>query len=211
MASGYDKIYIHVIVLSNAHCHFNIQLLKGATVPKSKPLLTPKFLTADIAKDAVEAALTLVYSPLISGAIDRTLKEHLHIVVLVPGMTDHYEEDYPDCPDYPLKPVLLYEESRGNPADFAYPFDNIARCKALQLWTDRNDDRTDIQPHLLFKGDTPFWGGVKRRGIVVSCSGLQPWVDKLISGIVADTIVALAHDWWEHSNDKADEELCFLT
>lgn len=180
-------------------------------MPESKPLLTPKFMTADIAKDAVEAALTLVYSQLIVGALDKSPKEHLHIVVLVPGMTDHVAEDYPDWPDYPLKPVLLYEESRGTKSEFAYPFDEIARCKALQLWTDRNDDRTDIVPHLLFRGDTPFWGGVKRRGIVVACSGLDPWVDKLVSGMVADIIVALAHDWWIHSNDKADDELCFLT
>jgi hypothetical protein len=185
--------------------------LKGAPVPETKPLLTPKFMTAEIAKSAVEAALTLVYSQLIRGALDPKLKEHLHIVVLVPGMADDYEEDYPNWPDYPLKPVLLYEESRGNPADFKYPFDAIARCKALQLWTDRNDDRTDIVPHLLFKGDTPFWGGVKRRGIVVACSGVDPWVDKMISGIVADIIIALAHDGWVHSNDKADDELCFLT
>jgi hypothetical protein len=178
---------------------------------ETKPLLTPKYMTADIAKDAVEAALTTVYSQLIRGALDAPLKEHLHIVVLVPGMTDHVAEDYPDWPDYPLKPVLLYEESRGNKSEFAYPFDEIARCKALQLWTDRNDDRTDIVPHLLFKGDTPFWGGVKRRGIVVSCSGLDPWVDKLVSGMVADIIVALTHDYWVHSLDKADDELCFLT
>jgi hypothetical protein len=74
------------------------------------------------------------------------------------------------------------------------PYYQIAWCKALHLWTDRNDDRTSPIPHLLFSGDTPYWGGVKRRGIVVACSGVQPWFDKLVSGIVADTIVALAHD-----------------
>jgi hypothetical protein len=177
---------------------------------EAKALLTPKFMTAEIAEHAVTTALDALFSPLMRGAFF-PLKEHLHVVVLVPGRTDHVAENYPDWPDYPLKPVLLYEESRGNKSEFAYPFDEIARCKALQLWTDCNDDRTDIMPHLLFKGDTPFWGGVKRRGIVVACSGLDPWVDKLISGMVADLIVAMAHHHWIWSLDKRNDELCFLT
>lgn len=172
-------------------------------------LVTPKFLTADMAKYAIETVLSIVYK----GYLRNMLLPHrdqLHVVVLVPGMADHYEEDYPNWPDYPLKPVVLYEESRGKPEEFEYPFDNIARCKALQLWTDRNDDRTDCIPHLLFRGDTPYWGGVKRRGIVVACSGLKPWVDKLISGMVADILVALAHAAWMNSTDRKDEE-SFLT
>src|SRR3989338_7336273 len=68
--------------------------------------------------------------------------------------------------------------------------------KELQLWHDRNDDRSEIIPHLLFPGDAPFWGGAKRRGIVVACSGIQPWLDKLVSGMVADLIVAIAYNAW---------------
>ncbi len=176
---------------------------------ETKPLLTPKYLTAETARIAVAATLESIFSGYLKGALTPH-REHLHVVVLVPGMTDHVAEDYPNWPDYPLKPVLLYEESRGKPEEFEYPFDNIARCKALQLWTDRNDDRTDCIPHLLFKGDTPYWGGVKRRGIVVTCSGLKPWIDKLISGMVADMLVAMAHAAWENSKDKTDE-VDFLT
>ena len=76
------------------------------------------------------------------------------------------------------------------------------RCKAVQLWTGCNDGRAGVVPHLLFPGYTPYWGGVKRDGIVVACSGVQPWFDRMISGIVADTIIALAHDAYENDEER---------
>ncbi len=175
----------------------------------SEKTCTPKFLTAEMAKIAVEAALDCLYN----GKLKEVLKPHreqLHIVVLVPGMKDD-RPDYPAWPNYQLQAVALYEHTLGSPTEFPYPFVDIARCKALQLWHDRNDDRTEIVPHLLFPGDAPFWGGVKRRGIVVTCSGVKPWLDKMLSGMVADILVASAHAAWEASPDKADDELCFLT
>ena len=182
---------------------------KETAVP-TQAVLTPKFLTKEMAERAIDFAVTSVMeSPALRGFL-QPKRHQLHVVVLVPGMTNHVVEDYPDWPDYPLKPVLLHEKSFGNKAEFGKPYDEIARCKALQLWTDRNDDRTDCVPHLLFKGDTPFWGGVKRRGLVVTCSGVQPWIDKLISGIVADTLVAMAHQAWTDSADRAGGEN-FLT
>ena len=175
----------------------------------SDKICTPKFLTPEIAEVAVLATLDAIYGDRL-GSILNPKREELHVVVLVPGMKDD-RPDYPEWPNYQLKPVALYEYTFGDMTEFPYPFVDIARCKALQLWHDRNDDRTEIIPHLLFPGDTPFWGGVKRRGIVVACSGIQPWLDKLVSGMVADLIVALAHDAWMKSSDKADDELCFLT
>ncbi len=172
-------------------------------------ITTPKFLTADLAKIAVEATLNCLYKGQLKDAL-QPHREQLHVVILVPGMKDD-RPDYPEWPNYQLQAVALYEHTLGEPKDFPYPFADIARCKALQLWHDRNDDRTEIIPHLLFAGDAPFWGGVKRRGIVVACSGVKPWIDKMISGMVADMLVALAHRAWEISADKADDELCFLT
>ncbi|HVN26242.1 MAG TPA: hypothetical protein VMT99_01130 [Candidatus Paceibacterota bacterium] len=172
-------------------------------------MITPKFLTAEMAKTAIEATLNCLYEGKLKDALQPHRKQ-LYVVVLVPGMMDD-RPDYPAWPNYDLRPVALYEYTLGDPEEFPYPFNDIAKCKALQLWHDRNDDRTEIIPHLLFPGDTPFWGGVKRRGIVVSCSGVKPWLDKMISGMVADMLVAMAHAAWEKSADKADDELCFLT
>lgn len=117
--------------------------------------------------------------------------------------------DYPDYPNYVITPTVLYEASLNREL-WTGEYDNIARCKGLQLWHDRNDDRTDVMPHLLFPGDTPFWGGVKRRGIVVSGSGIQSHFDKMICGMVADMIVAMAYDAWMTSKDREDK-LAFLS
>jgi len=165
-------------------------------------LVTPKYLTAEIAEKAVAAALEVAM-----GDGYSTLRQCLkclqcHIVVLVPAMEDAREANYPDRPNYPVQPYALYQQSVGKKEKWEHPYDEIAMCKGLQLWTDRNDDRTALIPHLLFSGDTPYWGGVKRRGIVVACSGVQPWFDKMISGIAAHIIVALDHDAYENDEER---------
>ncbi len=167
-------------------------------------LLTPKYLTEEIAKKAVETVLNAVMTK--SSPLRSLLKRtDCHIVVLVPAMKDDRKADYPDWPNYPLQPVLLYEQSVMGDDGWEHSYDDIARCKALQLWTERNDDRTASIPHLLFPGDTPFWGGVNRRGFVVTCSGVQPWFDKMISGMISDIIVALAHDAYENDEERKPE------
>ncbi len=164
-------------------------------------LITPKYLTKEDAEKAVRAVLEVVIGT--RSSLRPLLKRvQCHIVVLVPGMKDDREADYPDWPNYPLQAVSLHEESIGKDEGWEHPYDNIARCKALQLWTDRNDDRAMSIPHLLFSGDTPFWGGVKRCGIVVTCSGVQSWFDKMISGMIADVIVGLAHNAYENDEDR---------
>ena len=172
-------------------------------------LITPKYLNKGIASQAVDLALNAVVvdnSSFVGGLIKRS---DCHIVILVPAMEDVREAGYPDYPHYPLQPYILYERSVGVPAQWKHPFSDIARYKALQLWTDRNDDRTCPIPHLLFSGDTPYWGGVKRCKIVVACSGFQPWFDKMVSGIVADVLIALAHNAYEVDPEKDDAD--FLT
>ena len=125
-------------------------------------LITPKFLTRAVAEASCTAVLRAVKENRDLFPLDGDTH---HIVVLVPGMEDG-RPDYPAWPDYQLHPVTLFEHSRGEKSKWNFPFDDIARCKAMQLWHDRNDDRTDCVPHLLFPGDTPYWGGVKRRGVL---------------------------------------------
>lgn len=182
---------------------------------QANELITPKFLTKEMATLAMNLVYRMVLKPeFADSAVNQWLapkRKQCHIVVLVPGMLDHYDQDYPDWPNYLLQPVCLAERSYLDGADkLEGPYDDIAKCKALQLWTDRNDDRTDIIPHLLFKGDAPYWGGVKRRGIVVTCSGVQPHIDKLIAGMVADLLVAMAHAAWKADPDYK-EGVDFLT
>jgi hypothetical protein len=169
-------------------------------------LITPKYLTKDIAEEAIDTALITVAgetSPL-KRCFD-FLFPQCHIVVLVPGMEDDRLEDFPNWPNYPTHAVSLCERSMGQSV-WKHPYDNIARCKALQLWTDRNDDGTGSIPHLLFSWDTPYWGGVKRKGIVVTCSGFHPWFDKMISGIIADIMIGMAHDAYENDSTRVSDD-----
>lgn len=168
----------------------------------SEKVVTPFFLTEEIAK----VALSFVGDAIEAFRRDGWLKRLMyHIVILAPSMKDDREADYPDYPDYPLRPHVLAENGEGDPSEWPHKFDNIARCKALQLWTGRNDGRTDSMAHLLFPGDTPWWGGVKRDGIVVACSGFQPHFDRMFAGMVADMCIALACDekakWMETHKD----------
>lgn len=174
----------------------------------TEKLLTPKYLTKELVAEAVELA---VLSTLHTGGPlqPRLERQHYHIVVLVPAMKDDRASGYPDWPNYPLQAVLLYEYSQGDKRGWEHNYDDIARCKALQLWTGRNDGGACVVPYLLFPGDTVYWGGVKRYGIVVACSGLQPWFDRLIAGIVADTFIALALDAYE--NDEERKKSDFLS
>ena len=164
----------------------------------------PKFLTHEVAK----SALSLVYATI--KQVVRRDYQGFHIVILVPSMKDDRATNFPDWPDYALEPHVLFDEGYGR-ASWKYQYDKIAQCKALQLWHGRNDGGTDIKPHLLFPSDTPFFGGVKRDGIVVACSGFDPWIDRMVSGMIADACIGLAYDAWMKSSDKANGELCFLT
>lgn len=170
----------------------------------SKPL-TPKHLTkahARMVADCVLKATLLNPDNLIGRYFKR--KEG-YLVILVPSMEDVRDADYPDWPNYPIRPYLLHEQGVGNAADWEYPFDEIARCKALQLWQGRNDDgQTDSNAHLLFPNDTPYWGGVKRHGLVVAFSGVQPWFDQMISGMTADMLKAVGREAFEMSDDKTE-------
>lgn len=145
--------------------------------------MTPKFLTQEVAEKAIRKTLEFVTNSL------HVKCRMLHVVVLGPRM------DSPSTgfPNYTIEPCVIAEVSYGNPDKWEHHFDEIAQCKAMQLWHGRNDGGTDVHPHLLFQGDTVFWGGVKRDGIVVACSGVQPYFDRLIAGITADTCIALSY------------------
>lgn len=164
-------------------------------------ILTPKYLTREQCEMAVSIALRLA----MEGFRDKLVREQCHVVILVPAMEDARTEDYPDWPDYPVSPYALYERSLGQ--EFCERrYDEIAKCKAIQLWTGRNDGRSGPVPHLVFSGDTPFWGGVCREGIVVACSGVQPWFDRMIAGIAADVLIALARDAFENDPEVQRKE-----
>ncbi|KND48888.1 MAG: hypothetical protein AB200_00475 [Parcubacteria bacterium C7867-005] len=155
-------------------------------------LQTPKFLTKEIAEEAVRSALLVLNSLTLA----KPKRPQLHIIVIVQArsMDDSVR----------LHSHVLLEHSTCPTEEFEYPFHEIAESKAWQLWEGRSNGGTDILPHLLFPGDSPYWGGVSRDAIVVACSGIEPWLDRMIAGIVADTMIALAYDAWMTSEDKKE-------
>lgn len=174
-------------------------------------LLTPKFLTPTLAEDVVAQVLKMTLFANEGPVAVALNRREGHLVILVPSMEDVRDTDYPDWPNYQVQPYLLYEKSVGESAGWEYPFDDIAHCKALQLWQGRNTDgQTDSNAHLLFPNDTPYWGGVSRHGMVVAFSGEDPWIDQMISGLTADMLKGLGRHAFENSTDVA-QELSFLS
>lgn len=157
----------------------------------------PKFLSADTARRVVEEMIRNVFH----SGIFQLARKDCHVVIIVPSIQVGRSAT-PGWLNYEVGPSILHEQSFGDPMKWEKPFDQIARAKALQLWDDRNDDRTNPMPHLLFSGDTPFWGGVKRQGIVVACSGFQSWYDKMVSGMIADACIAIAYDKWMNDESR---------
>lgn len=163
-----------------------------------KELFSPLYLTEEIAQKAVEVVLRAVFD--VASPVSGVLKRNdLHVVVVVPGIQSLGATDWTETE---VRPLVLYEKSEGKVAEWASRYDQIARAKAEQLWFGRNDGEAGIIPHLLFAGDTCYWGGVKRNGIVVACSGVQPWFDRMIASMVADVIIALAHNAYEQDKDR---------
>ena len=48
-----------------------------------------------------------------------------------------------------------------------------------------------LAPHMLVTGDTVYYGSVISNGIVVACSGVQPYFDEMISAWVLAACKAL--------------------
>lgn len=171
-------------------------------------LVTPKFLTKAHAEEAVHTAFNALF---VHGkTVFKPKRMMAHVAIIVPARQRIIAEMSPRDIKDEYEPVLLYEESFGHPDEFPGPFVEIARSKARELWFGQQDGGTEPLPHLLYPGDTPFWGGVKRWGITVAASGEDPWNDRMLAGITADAFVALAYGEWMRSKDKK-EGVPFLT
>jgi len=176
-------------------------------------LSAPAYLTVEMAEAAVEAVVEAILDAptdsklAIAAKFLRPKRNQCHVVVVVPGASGEIEPVSSSTwmEQRQIKPLVLFEKSfYGGREKLDATFETFARLKAHQLWYDRNDDRTGILPHMLFQGDTVYWGGVKRFGIVVACSGIQPYIDKMISGMVADMLITMAYEAWMTSPEVSE-------
>lgn len=171
-------------------------------------MLLPKFLTKEVADQAIRVVIAGLWAIPEHEANVFGEDHNFSIVVLVPGFQQGHEPNVGDSLNRYLVPHQLTQQnfSVDQKEDWRHPFDEIAQSKALQLWQDRNDGGTDIKPHLLFASETRWWGGVKRDGMVVTCSGFKPHFDRMVSGMVADTCIAMAYHAWTVSDEYRQDE-----
>lgn len=136
---------------------------------------------AKIFNDIV-ASLAITYSlPLIESLMELevTKRNHLHIVV---GNSEG---------------SILATKSIGNPEDWEHRYDEIAESK-FNI-TVRTSQLTrivqQVTPELAGEvGDTFYWGSWIDGGIVVACSGVQPYWDEAFSKVISAMVRALVTD-----------------
>ena len=162
--------------------------------------ITPMFLTEQLATEVARAVHHMVTS---SELLKPLLTRHgFHIVVLVPAK--EVSGKFPSQ----TKPFILFDGSfRKDLWGKDAHYNEIARSKAQQLWDQRSNGGLCISPHLLFKGETRWTGGVECEGIIVTCSGVQGYFDRMIASMVANIIIALAHHAYKNNPGiKADKD-----
>ncbi|MDB1126043.1 hypothetical protein [Vibrio algarum] len=127
----------------------------------------------EIAKDAIS-----LVTPSIEKLFERTNRQELHIIIMDPRLKPW---------DSKFEDAILYQTSLGQPETWTIPFDDLARNKTKQAWSNH---RSNIQTQLLHPSslkddDVLFYGTFVYGDIVVGCSGVQQWYDMLISSWIA--------------------------
>lgn len=143
-----------------------------------------RLLTAEVAQKAVEFLLPAIKQLMDSSVFKR---DDLHIVIAKPLFPDNRDEvDWHES-------GILYEYSMGDREKWEYQFQAIARAKCYMSWrTGMSTQMLQVRaPHLLQKCDTVFYGSAVSDGLVVACSGVQPFYDQMISHWVLEACRAL--------------------
>lgn len=131
-----------------------------------------------IDEDAARAAVSLALPAIELAMRDPAAGDSgcLHIVVMDPLAP----------PPVAFERAILHEHSI-NRARWDADYAAFARAKARLSWrTGADSQRVQTgMPHRLEPGDTLLWGSVCLDGIVVAVSGMQPWYDEALAGVVA--------------------------
>jgi hypothetical protein len=146
-----------------------------------KGILTMEDLS--ISKQAVELMIPSILALLaVAGKTD------LHIVIMNPQLKPW--ESMPED-------AILHEQSIGDPKEWEHKYDVIARSKAFVTWRENSDVVHELGPAVLRSGDKLFSGSFIHQGVVVACSGIQPYFDRLISGWIALAVQQLMRHYIE--------------
>jgi hypothetical protein len=149
-----------------------------------------RFLTAEVAKAALQAVTPAIEAQLASPSVSGL--GVLHLVVLDPS---HRADDGAD------EPRILCEHSIGDRARWDVDYADYARRKARLSWRHRMDSRRLqlLEPHRLHADDALLWGGVWFEGLVVAASGAFPIWDECFSLMTAAQLRARAFEAAENA------------
>ena len=134
-----------------------------------------------------------VLAPMLKQMADSKIIRHLdmYLVVMNPLM--------PFCGDYSkeaFEAAVLWEKAVTNPAAWANQYDDFACEKAKASWRTGLPTRLirECSPHLLAKGNTRHGGSDVNQGLITACSGVEPWHDAMISGVLNHLIIGEANN-----------------
>lgn len=149
-------------------------------------------LTNDLAMRAIKLTEPFIEQLMAEGVAKRP---HLHIVVARRHVSMKSYE-------------VLAEQSIGNPAEWAHPYSEIAHGKTrISARTGLSSRKVQtMHPSLLEPSDVMFWGNAIMDDVIVSCSGVQPWIDEAISNAIAGLLRALVQQQLEDMRTSAAGE-----
>lgn len=145
-----------------------------------------RLLKQDVAARAVEFALPAIRQLIENKVLKRG---DLHIVIAI--RPTYWDGDETELDRF--QESIIYEHSLTDPSTWEFSFNKIARQKCLQSWRHgmSTHEMQTRAPHLLEYGDTVYSGSVVSDGLIVACSGVQPYFDEMISAWVLAACRAL--------------------
>ena len=136
-------------------------------------------------KSLAEEALDLVMPSIETLLVEKAKRTHVHIVIMDPRKKP-WECEFTDA--------IWYERSITNDEPWERDYTAFARAKANQAWREGQHGIvvTALAPATLRHGDTVYDGSFCYNGVIVACSGVEPYFDMLISAWVALAIQQLS-------------------
>lgn len=143
-------------------------------------LLSPRFNIGAVALRIVRPCIESVLASKIPK------RQALHMLgFYIPAHPEAGQLDFTDC--------ILFEDSITTDP-WSADYKQIARSKGAISWnTGLDSDIIQMRaPHLLDDRDTQYWGSRVMYNIGASCSGNEPYFDRMFSGWFVEAMIALS-------------------
>lgn len=149
-------------------------------------------VTPQLAEHALDLAEPMLKKLMATDTIKRS---DLHIVVAIrdANLSPYYD--------------MVAQRSYGDQAEWEHPYDRIAHGKTrITGRTGKTSRQVQLtEPELLVTDDVMYWGNATMLGIIVSCSGVQPWFDEVISNAILWIIYGLIQNQMDHLHGQGGD------